>query len=71
MWIIILLLGILVIIPCIGSISDSINWNGGKCPKCGKEWELFAIDSGGGRGYKCACRHIWISYNVDHKPKNK
>jgi hypothetical protein len=71
MWIIILLLGILVIIPIIGSISDSINWNGGKCPKCGKEWKLFDVDSQGGRGYTCDCRHIWISYNVDRKPKNK
>lgn len=54
-----------------GYISDSINWNGGTCPKCGKRWEYFDSDSAGSRGYRCACRHLWISYNVDFKLKNK
>lgn len=71
MWIIILLLGILAIAPTIGYIFDYIDWNGGKCPKCGKEWKLFDVSFQGCRDYTCDCRHIWISYNVDHKPKNK
>lgn len=69
MWIVILLLITPVAIGVIGYIYDYIDWNRGICPKCGKEWEYFDTDSAGGRGYKCACRHIWISYNVDYKTK--
>jgi hypothetical protein len=71
MWIILLILGIYAAILTIGSIVESIEWNGGKCPKCGKEWKLFDVDSQGGRGYTCDCRHIWISYPVDRNYKNK
>lgn len=41
-------------------------WNNGVCPNCCSTWEIFDVDSQGGRGYKCACRrYIWISYAVD------
>lgn len=46
--------------------SEKKNWNGGYCSRCGEKWNHFDNDSQGGRGYNCGCRHIWISYAVDH-----
>jgi len=42
-------------------------WNGGRCPRCGRPWVNFDMDSQGGRGYVCRpCdEHIGISYAVD------
>lgn len=43
------------------------DWNQGFCADCSECWRSFDIDSQGGRGYKCGCRHIWIDYPVDRK----
>lgn len=48
--------------------AEGKQWNKGKCDVCQDDWEGFATDSQGGRGYKCGCgRSIWISYRVDRK----
>lgn len=51
-----------------GIDNDKKEWNNGKCPLCGNQYELFDMDSQGGRGYVCRnCKkYIWISYNVDN-----
>ena len=47
-------------------------WNKGICPKTGKKWVPFDVDSQGGRGYKSESHHIWISYpGVDSVKKDK
>lgn len=47
---------------------EKAEWNNGKCPECGKEWEFFDMDSQGYRVYKCENNHTCaVSYNVDKK----
>ena len=52
-------------------LTEKRNFNNGKCVCCGEKFELFDVDSQGGRGYKCTkCnRYLWISYRVDKKYK--
>ncbi len=45
---------------------DRRMWNAGRCSSCEKRWKKFAVDSAGGRGYRCPCgRIVWISWGVD------
>jgi hypothetical protein len=55
----------LMIASCVwGYRSEKKLWNNGWCPDCNNIWRPFDMDSQGGRGYKCDCRHkhIWISW---------
>lgn len=47
--------------------SEKKDWNNGICAVCHTPWKSFAMDSQGGRGYKCGCGNhkAWISYAVD------
>ena len=41
-------------------------WNKGTSPHTNKPWQLFDVDSHGGRGYKDDLGNcIWISYPID------
>ena len=53
--------------------SEYKKFNKGICPKCGKRFRLFDIDSHGARGYVCDdCEHyIWISYDSVDKNYRK
>jgi TM2 domain-containing membrane protein YozV len=53
---------ILLLLPVVGYITELSQWNKGICEKTGGYWELFDIDSQGGRGYKSEEHTIWISY---------
>lgn len=64
-------LALIIVIVCLffcwvvySIISDYKTFNKGICPKCGKRFRLFDIDSHGSRGYVCDdCAHyIWVSY---------
>lgn len=61
----------IVIIPFIICIywarrSEKKEWNKGVCPICGNKWKCFAMDSQGGRMYRCSNWHFCdISYDVD------
>lgn len=58
---------IFIFIGLLGGIINYLmerkEWNSGFC-KCGGIWELFDVDSQGGRGYNCPkCNsYIWISW---------
>lgn len=66
------IIGVLAIItiglPIIAIKYEAYHFNKGICRKCGKELEMFAIDSYGGRGYNCSCGYYtWVSYNTVDK----
>lgn len=53
----------LLIVGLLGAGLERRRWNKGRCPKCDGTWNLFDMDSQGGRGYKCSCgEYIWISW---------
>lgn len=61
---------IFIFLICLGAIAvrtkEKKEWNNGYCKECGEKWQLFDVDSQGGRMYKCSNRHRCdISYNVD------
>ena len=59
-----------ITLPVIGILIENKGFNGGVCPRCGKDLRLFDHDSHGGRGYKCdGCHYTtWVSYfTVDRK----
>ena len=73
-----------VAIPCIsifllstyffGYLPEKRKWNNGKCKVCGCRWEMFDMDSQGGRMYKCKCEYPYncdISYPVDKIKETK
>jgi len=63
------LLGLMIAVFAWARSSEKKTWNNGICPDCFSIWQIFDVDSQGGRGYKCVCpRHIWISYAVDKRP---
>lgn len=67
-----MVLGLIIVagwIICIYAINrEKKRWNNGKCPECGEEWEMFDMDSQGGRMYKCKNDHRCIcTYDVDTK----
>ena len=53
--------------------SEYKEFNKGICPKCGKRFRLFDMDSQGGRGYCCNdCGHyVWVSYDCVDKNYRK
>lgn len=64
--------GIIIILIIIGIVSTIIyekkKWNNGICPICGDKFKLFALDSQGGRMYRCNNWHYCnISFNVDKR----
>lgn len=65
-----IVLGLIVVAgwgTCIYTINkEKKRWNKGKCPECGEEWEIFDMDSQGGRMYKCKNGHECVcTYDTD------
>lgn len=66
-----ILVSFIMIIGCFWQKNNEIRWwNNGICKETGKSWELFDVDSQGGRGYKSDNHHCWISYSIDKYPPN-
>jgi hypothetical protein len=61
--IVLLVAFILIGITCC-IILEYKDFNKGVCPKCGKKWKTYCMNSQGGRGYCCPdCdQWAWVSY---------
>lgn len=61
-----ILIALIVIGAVYGYISEKLEWNNGKCKRCGQAWECYDMDSQGGRLYKDSSGHLCsITWNVD------
>ena len=63
----------LISIMMLGYFDEKKEWNGGKCPKCGKKWEYLGTDHHGGHEYRCpSCnKHFWITYRKINKNEKR
>lgn len=66
-------IGIFIGFSLIGIVLETIEFNHGVCPVCGKKLLYFDSDSQGGRGHRCPNWHYsaWVSYNCVDKEYRK